>query len=252
MHDDLNVPATHPLRTLWDQHHARQRYPRGVIAVPEPIPGLGFFPGGYGLFAAKKGQRLPKLPEGGVMVLGHDFHSEEGYKRSLRDGAEPDSSPTWRNLLDLLRKAGIKESDCFFTNLYMGLRKGSKTTGTFPGAGDEEFVAYCQGFLLDQIRMQRPRLIITLGIHVPPLIGALSKDLSSWTEKRGIKHLDKVGALKAPVRFDAIDGFGTTVVALLHPSLRHASLRHRSYKGAGNGDPELALLRDARDAALRD
>ena len=178
------------------------------------------------------------------MVLGHDFHSESGYQASRDAGGERLTLPTWRNLLKMLAAAGIRPETCFFTNVYMGLRAGTATTGPFPGAVDRGFVAHCQTFLCEQLRVQRPALVVTLGIHVPPLIGELSPELTSWTTRKGLKHLDANGPVRSDVSFSAIDGFRTTVVALIHPSLRHASLRHRRYKQTRGAEAELQMLRD--------
>jgi hypothetical protein len=183
------------------------------------------------------------------MVLGHDFHSETGYEKSRRDGAERLTLPTWSNLLKLLAAARIPPDTCFFTNVYMGLRAGSATTGMFPGAVDRGFVAHCQTFLCEQLRVQRPALVLTLGIHVPPLIGALSPELTSWTTRKGLKHLDASGPVRSGVTFTGVDGLCTTVVALIHPSLRHASLPHRRYKQTQGAEAELRMVRDGMDYA---
>lgn len=176
------------------------------------------------------------------MVLGHDFHSETGYHESRRAGSERLTLPTWSNLLRLLAAARIPLARCFFTNFYMGLRAGSATTGTFPGATDPGFVAHCTNFLCEQLLAQRPALVLTLGIHVPPLIGTLSPELASWTTRKGFKHLDACGPVRTGVTFTGLDGFSSTVVALIHPSLRHASLRHRRYEGTKGAEAELRML----------
>jgi hypothetical protein len=179
------------------------------------------------------------------MVLGHDFHSESGYAESRAQGGERLTLPTWQNLLKLLREVGIAEERCFFTNLYMGLRAGKATTGIFPGSKDEAFVAHCRSFLLEQLRAQRPTLVLTLGIHVPPVIASLSPQLAAWSTGAGLKHLDAVGPVQSHVTFDGIDGFATTVVALTHTSLRHASVRHRRYGGEEKHAAEVKMLHDA-------
>lgn len=242
----------HPAESLWAQHHPPSGYPSGVIPVPEPIPGLAFFPGGYGLWGTVRGEPLPMFPVGGIMVLGHDFHSEEGYAKSLRRGSERTKMPTWRNLLKLLDAAGVQRERCFFTNLYMGLRKGAATTGEFPGAGDQAFVTHCKAFLSQQIDVQRPALLITLGVHVPKVLGSMSPALAAWTEGNGLKHLDAVGPLQSGVTFPAVPNFETTVVALIHPSLRHASLRHRRGDAPVGTDPEIPLLRRGLSAGERE
>lgn len=235
----------HPARRLWQRHEPPGGYPSGVVPVPEPIPGRAFFPGGYGLWEATPGGSLPTFPTRGVMVLGHDFHSEAGYRESLRLGAERETMPTWRNLLALLGDVGIAPRQCFFTNLFMGLRAGTATTGAFPGAADAAFVAHCQRFLLDQLSEQRPALLLTLGVHVPPVVGTLSPELSEWAIGRGLKHLDAVGAARRDVTFPGIDGLTTVAVALTHPSLRHASVRHRRFGGLAGHAAEVQMLRAA-------
>lgn len=187
---------------------------------------------------------MPAFPVGGIMVLGHDFHSEAGYTTSRRLGGERLTLPTWSSLLRPFEAAGVAPERCFFTNFFMGLRAGTGTTGVFPGASDTPFVEHCQAFLLEQLRAQRPALVLTLGVHVPPLIGALSPELAPWAAGRGLKHLDTVGPVQMDVTFAGIEDLRTTVVALIHPSLRHASLRHRQYGRMVGADAELAMLRD--------
>ena len=240
----MALTPMHTIEELWKLHHPEKGYPSGVMAVPEPINGLAFFPGGYGLWGVSKERPLPAFPVGGIMIIGHDFHSEEGYRISLAMGGERLTLPTWRNLLKILEDTGIRPERCFFTNLYMGLRAGKTTTGPFPGAKDDEFVKHCLEFLLDQIQAQRPSLVISLGMQVPPALSVISPELESWGSGRGLRHIDKVGAVKHGVTFEKIEDYKTTVVALLHPSLRHANLRHRRYGNTSGSDAELAMLRD--------
>lgn len=243
---------SHPLSALWLRHHPSGPYPTGVVAVPRPIPGRAFFPGGYGLWSAKAGTPLPPLPVGGVMILGHDFHSEAGYSESLRLGAERDSLPTWTNLRTLLHEANISPERCFFTNFYVGLRRGTATTGRFPGAGDRDFAEHCSQFIIEQVKLLRPRVVLTLGMQVPPLIGRLSPQLSDWCHgsQTTIKFLDAAGPVRHDVELRGLSEFHTTVVALIHPSLRHGSLRHRRYGNRAGNSAELQMLLDADAAAV--
>jgi hypothetical protein len=124
------------------------------------------------------------------MILGHDFHSESGYRASFALGAESQTQPTWRSLLGFLAEVGLEPKDCFVTNAFMGLRAGDATSGLFPGASAPEFVAPCRRFLVRQLQVQQPSLILTLGIHVPRILAPLSPELASWAVGRGLKHLD--------------------------------------------------------------
>jgi hypothetical protein len=185
------------------------------------------------------------------MVLGHDFHSAAGYRASLKLGRESETQPTWRNLLALLERAGITPEHCFFTNVYMGLRAGRATTGPFPGASDETFVAHCLAFLIEQLVLQRPSVVITLGMNVPPLLARISPDLADWGPDASIKRLDAIGPLRSEVQFTGIPAFSTTVAALIHPSLRHASIRFRRYRRLVGDDAEVAMLKDAEATRAR-
>ena len=236
----------HPAELLWSEHAPPAGYPAGVVAFPEPIPGTAFFPGGFGLWRAVAGDPLPPFPVGGVMVLGHDFHSETGYRESLARKAERATQPTWRNLVRLLGAAGIDLDRCFFTNAYMGLRAGTGTTGPFPGRCDPAFVAHCRRFLARQLAVQRPTLVLTLGIHAPQVLAPLSPELASWGKGRGLKYLDAAGPVRTAVTFPDALGVVATVVALTHPSLRDASVRHRRYKDECGAPAEFRMLADAR------
>jgi hypothetical protein len=239
----------HLAEELWRRHPPLDGYPAGVLPVREPIPGIAFFPGGYGLWRPDRSKPLPPFPVGGVMVLGHDFHSEAGYEASLARGEEAESQPTWRQLKSLLAQVNIDLGRCFFTNVYLGLRAGSATTGAFPGARDPHFVEHCVAFLAEQIAAQQPKLILTLGINVPPLLGRLAPRLEAWTRRRGLKHLDSVGPVQTDVEFQCSPVVRSTVVALTHPSLRHAGVRHRRYRGEVGHAAEIAMLRDALERA---
>jgi hypothetical protein len=231
---------------LWREQAAHRDYPTGVVPVPEPIAGTAFFPGGYGLFDHFATAPMPPFPFGGVMVLGHDFHSVRQYELSRQRGFERPTQPTWRHLLALLADAGIPPAGCFFTNVFMGLREGAATTGPFPGRHAPDFVAFCRRFLLRQLAVQRPRLILTLGIHAPHVLAPLSPELAAWRDRQGLKVLDTAGPVQGPVRFAGLAGFHTTVVALTHPCLRPAAVRHRRFAGFSGAAAERAMIARAK------
>src|SRR5437016_9317664 len=81
---------------------------------------------------------------------------------------------------------------CFFTNFYMGLVEGADAVGRFPGARDSHFVQQCQIFLGEQMRVVKPRLLLTLGKEIlrPVATPRLSSDLGSWSE---MESLEKIG-----------------------------------------------------------
>lgn len=180
------------------------------------------------------------------MILGHDFHSETGYQRSFDNGSERLTEPTWRNLLALLEDAGIEPETCFFTNFYMGLRKGNATTGVFPGAKDKAFVQRCRDFFLFQLRFQKPRAVLVLGKHVPPLLAPLAPQLTAWGKAKSLLAIDAAdAAMIRNVQF-AADIRPVNMVALTHPSLRHANVKRRRYGKLKAHDAELGMIAQMR------
>ena len=220
-------------------------YPDGLVAVPKMMRGTAFFPGGCGLWR-DVGGHLPPMPLGEVMVLGQDFGKTKDYQKALCIGHELDTS-TWRHLRPLLRDACISPECCFFTNAYMGLRTGRSSMGPSPGTKHQEFRAWCQSFLREQLSEQKPRLILVLGLEAAGLIASVSRDLDAWSKRRHLEWRDlyDAGLLKRRVDF----GYGATVtvVTLLHPSGYDLgnNLRHRRYGENTGRDAELALLRKA-------
>ncbi len=220
-------------------------YPEGVIPVPETIPGLAFFPGGTGLWQDGIGANHNDIPVGGVMVLGHNFDSHAGYKRSLLKKEENRNGATWRPLIKLLVDAGVELDRCFFTNFFMGLIEEGSSIGVFPGAKDPKFVARCRWLLLQQIRIQKPAYILTLGIHVPPLIASVADELAPWTSVRSLMEMDERGS--GLVRSAAFLEAAHTcpVVALTHPCLRHLNIGRRRFDGIKGDEAEISMIHKA-------
>lgn len=223
-------------------------YPSNVLPVPEPISGTAFFPGGFGMWNPTGTHLLPPFPLGGVMILGQDFDTKAGYLASFKRAAESLKGPTWRNLIKLLSEIGLAPSDCFFTNAFMGLRAVDKNTGPFPGGSDSAFVAHCRRFLVHQLLVQRPSLILTLGIPAAGILATMSPELKPWAAGNTLKHLDEIGPVWEGVTFPDVPGFRTVAVALTHPCCRPASVRYRRYRTEAGHRAELLMLHDAQAA----
>jgi len=250
---DENTP--HPIRALC-QEVDQLDYPRGVIKVRQRIDGTAFFPGGLGLWKTGANRLLPPMPIGEIMILGHDFHSEDGYEESLkRNGEDLQKNPTWRSLLKLLDAAGIERSNCFFTNFFPGIRQGGNAMGTFPGRRDPKFVAKCGELFLKQLLAQRPRIILILGCHVPSLIAPLADELKSWINVRSFKKIDSSPcrpSCRAWFRNGTNSPISANVVALTHPCMRTSNVHRRTYKKLAGHDAEMEMLRDAGALDVKD
>lgn len=230
-----------------DKIHMRlkefQSYPKGVLPVSGRIEGTSFFPGGDGLWKERCGN--VDITKHGVMIVGHNFDKVAGFEKSLADGKESLSSPTWRNIVRLLIDSSIPLEECYFTNTYVGLIDAASNVGKFPGAKCPEFVDRCLKFLEYQIEAQSPRAILTLGNFVPSLVSTISPNLSDWKE---IKTLVELDSKSSPIVKGASFCEGrvrANVVALTHPAQRHLNVVRRKYKGLIGDAAECIMLQES-------
>jgi hypothetical protein len=215
------------------------------LPVPsEKIAGTAFFPGGAGLYLKDRDQAIIKFPVDGVMVLGHNFDSEIGFYLSAKNGKESLSIGTWGPLLNLLTDAKIPFDRCFFTNAFMGLCEGENSFD-YRGREHSEFRQACLAFLKAQIEIQRPRLIITLGLHVPSMIAELSADLDFWIgRKLKLKDIDLMPIVrKAAFRLSSGLAHCSVLVPIAHPSLPNNRRRKPIGWSAGRVG-EIEIVRD--------
>ncbi len=236
--------AEHSARRLWQAHLAIAGYPDGCLQVPAPIAYTSFFPGGLGLWNPARSDVLAEFPVGGVMVLGHDFHSERGYEKSLELGMESPNQPTWRSLTKMLREAGVPLESCFFTNFYMGLRLGAATTGRYPGSLSPRFVTECRDFLRVQLEVQQPRLVLVLGAWVPSLVAPLGRGLEPWTSRTTLREIDERG-LSILSNVQLHSGGSSVWAALSHPSFYPRSASGRVFRGHEGREAHELLVTEA-------
>lgn len=87
-----------------------------------------------------------------ILVLGQDFSTLEDYLKMSNENANDLDCPTWRNIIRLFDQSGVDRNQCFFSNVFMGLRKTGSMTGVFPG------------LLPNLLELQRVFLISTMKI----------------------------------------------------------------------------------------
>jgi hypothetical protein len=76
----------HEAEELWNELSAVAPYPEGVLAVPEPIVGTAFFPGGFGLWnPAATGPLTLRKWQQGRMVGWHLRYAPCRMRRWLRE-----------------------------------------------------------------------------------------------------------------------------------------------------------------------
>ena len=240
---NLFLNEVHPIETLFQQLEKVRPYGDGMVEIRPPIPGLGFFPGGDGLWKDQGSTVRPPLPVGGLMVLGNNFQCTRRLETIRKAGTEDrDRDPTWRNLLALLTKAGIQPSECFFTNSLMGAVKGDNPMQMVPGMRNAGFLTRCRDFFLIQLRLVQPRAILVLGSRVPRFLASLSEQTSHWQEATKWTEIDRNdGSFVKEARFPDME-HPISIGCIVHPSLRGPNLRRRAYNGLVGADAEKAIL----------
>jgi len=245
----------HPVRALFDSmDESVESYPTQMVPVPwrdGVVEHTSFFPGGYGLVKATDDD-LPTYPGGKIMVVGNDWGNEVAFykgRKTQTTGTEGNDA-TWRGSAGINNLFGRAVDYCFFTNAFMGLRKGTfSVEGECPGRRDATFKRRCRDFLREQIRLQKPRLILTLGRWVPDMLSVLApRHLGAWKNDKEPhwNEIDAVGPLHKSVAFDGLPQREVVVCALTHPSRASANYRRRSY---GSHRSEMGLLKAALEAA---
>lgn len=179
------------------------------------------------------------------MVLGQDWGTVKDFDTFKLKDAENLKNRTWSNMLELFRRAELDTRNCFFTNFFIGLRTGKSSVGRFPGASDIHYVKKCVTFFLNQVEIQKPRLILVLGAHIPKYLSTASSYLKEWQFFQNYKKLDKEG--NAIIHCDDFNSIkhSCVLLSLVHPCYRQLNARHRNWEGLNGDAAELAMLRSA-------
>jgi hypothetical protein len=182
------------------------------------IKGTSFYPGGKGLYLEDGNI---EFPINGIMVLGQDFDNECNFHESVKRETELNkNSKAWNNIIYHFPKVGINMNKCFFTNAIMGLRIGkSKNTGVsvaFQHKKEKEiFLEECRNFFIEQLNLQKPKLIIGLGAQIPRFVSGCSNDLNELSHVYSYKDLNK--KVYTNIKFTDTK-FKTNLVFIHHPS----------------------------------
>jgi hypothetical protein len=230
-------------------------YPHGIQRVtPERLwrlPRVAFFPGGTGVVVGEDlASALPglTLPRRGAMVLGHNFYNVASYDRLVERPRDISRNATWKNLSKFLQSCGIRLSDCFFSNAFLGLMETNRAMGSHPGHGNPDFRKACRDVLLKSIERQQPRLIIALGLCVTRFLGETIPGLERWKNAETYREFDKrLSDAGFHLRWPTADA-PLAAVVIVHPSMRGSNLRHRSFNNLTGDEAEVAMVRRAMNA----
>jgi hypothetical protein len=164
----------------------------GLAPVGRQLPGLGFFPGGDGLWKLPGATEPADLSAKPVMLVGSTFGTAAEFRSLIFEEDRDARNKTWSILIDLLQRAEVPCEQCFFTNAYPGLLcdlahnpgekkgRGGNVVKLAPAQLDQVFVSHCRAFFLEQVRHFQPRLILFLGLYGPYILGEELIRQSGW------------------------------------------------------------------------
>ena len=216
-------------------------YPAEMQKIFAEIKGRAFFPGGRGTF-----QNDETAANKSIMLLGQDFDTKTKYESAKENGEEDlEKNKTWNNLQKLLFAANIKLDDCFFTNAIMGVRCLTEVaTGKSPAFKSKSFVKDCQDFFLYQLELQKPKVIIALGLNVAKFLSDTSTDLIDWRNIPNFESVDNENQqIKLNVKFN--NDIVSNVALLMHPSARKYNLVTRKYRDKFGIEAQAQIIQDA-------
>lgn len=206
-------------------------YPEGIEQIEYKneayINGISFFPGGRGLFI--DGDET--ISNKDIMIIGQDFDTKENFLKARAVGKEDvEKNRTWKTLLKLLQGCKVNENKCFFTNIIVGLRKGTKNTGKSIAFKNKGFLKKNSAFFKEQLICQKPKNILLLGYYPAFFLAdtILPDKLESWRTYKTLSAFYKnKNSLKKNVLFD-FDGnkFSANILVIPHPSMLNSNLKY--------------------------
>lgn len=225
------------IQILFKETDRINSYPSEMIRVSGEIQCPSFFPGGKGLIDPEDSIVSDK----NVMVLGQDFDTLKNYEYLVEHSREDiRTNATWRNLLDFLKEVNIKPDDCFFSNAIMGVRNSDNSTGKSPAFRYPGFIHDCKKLFLFQLELQKPKLILVLGIQVARFLHELSLDLIDWGKVKTIKEVDELG--KQVIAATFLNGISSKIVLLTHPSYRNVNVLKRTFHNHNGNQAEKEMV----------
>ncbi|SRR6266851_1868479 len=175
-------------------------YPSQMEHIDCGILGAGYYPGAQGFSG--------RSPEGGVMLLGRDFGTKSYYDRLSGTPAKDETAPTWQRTKEHYFPS-FQGVPIWCTNYLLGVRKSGSAMGNVKKHIDprewEPYERHCWNFLQSQVLLQRPRLVLVLGVPNRQDLTTASRFGKNFSEE--VRHT-----------FRDDEGQHTAVVALLdHP-----------------------------------
>jgi len=97
---------------------------------------------------------------------------------------------------------------------------------------------------IEQVEVQRPRILLVLGTKVPPLLAPISPDLRCWARFTSYGKMDEGGLSAVPRATLRGSSHAFAAGLLIHPCLSPSNVKHRRYRGLSGAEAETTLITD--------
>jgi hypothetical protein len=219
----------HPSQQLFERVRQFGSLPPEVASIPHQLEGISFFPAGAGLFIDKPAAGLPGFPSARSWCWGMTG-ARPGTSNTMPRDTPSASTRRGSTCCRSWTGWGSIATKVFYTNFYVGLRNSMDGDGTTSCATQCRLPAALPGLPLEQIELQKPRLVLVLGIHVPRLIAPLSADLGGWSRLVSFRVSTLKDCRGSPREAARIRAHLRCPV-LVHPSYRGRNAPYRRYRG---------------------
>ena len=232
------------LESLFNEINKFEFYPSNIQRISGDISGNIFFPGGHGIFKKETG----KISDKEIMVIGDQFTHNLDFNKA--HGLKKDRmriSPGWSNFLLLCIKGNIDPEKCFFTNTLLGMVI-PKYTGQKPSDYTKNyFTEYCRSILRKELEIQKPKLIIVLGLKAARFLSIFHPDMQEWANINSISKADQQG-YSIIKNVPLTESSKSTLALIAHPVGRHVHIAGRKFGKFSGNKAEVEMLLSLRNA----
>jgi uracil-DNA glycosylase len=208
---------TTELSFLFERINNFDSYPAGVRRICGDEPGNLFFPGGSGILNTERGMISSKK----FMIAGYQFDTRLNYLKA--HGLKKNrlkTSTAWANLLLLLVKGGIDPEHCFFTNAMLGALYEGEESNRSSAFARKVFREYCRSLFRMELEIQKPQVIVVLGLKAARSLSTLHPKLEGWKTLENYTIADQDNLIE---NVPLTGSFASTFVLLTHPAGRRVN-----------------------------
>jgi len=227
------------VQTLFNEIRKYNSYPASIKRIAGEYALHAFFPGGRGLIDDADSVIAGKK----IMVVAEQFHPNQGFLRELSPvRPRMKTTPFWDKVLHLLMDSDIDPLHCFFTNLVLGIRIPDKKPVKATSFVARMFNEHCKAVFRKELEMQKPKLILVLGMEAGLFLSTFHPKLRFWAKLRNFEKIDQLG-LALMENIQMTDQVTTTLILIVNPSAPKSRVPVRKFMKYKGREAEIRMIK---------